>query len=450
MKPHVSTFESKNLLPLLCPTNVIRRERRAKGGNKMARRNYKSVKGYPGIYSYENREGRMYEAKYREPDSLTGKRKQVSKSFPTLNEAASYRASQIHEVRNNRRKLLQKVTLKQFYREHYEENYQNDKLEELTTRKCTKSRIQNYILPRLGSCLLEDITPARVSTFLQGLKLLKGDTPVSPKYKLNIYTDLQSMLSYAVELEFLRSNPCTKKLRPKVTRQEKPYLTNEQTQSLLCALAPKELDNRDYRPLFTCFALTGLRQSEVFGLKWGDYKPEESELQVQRAVVGTKEKGTKTSATRRSVTVPRHLALALEVEKDQAPPKYTHDHNYIFCNWNSGKPLPGDDVRKRILYPAMVEAGIAKRDKSGKIIVPQPRAYGFHILRHTVGTKIAERGGLKAAQAQLGHSNINTTGNIYAHSEKSQNQAIVNEYANEVFDSIDLLFDNKATSVRSE
>jgi len=59
-----------------------------------------------------------------------------------------------------------------------------------------------------------------------------------------------------------------------------------------------------------------------------------------------------------------------------------------------------------VLYPAIKEAGI----------VPQARAHGFHVFRHSAGTIFhAKTGDLKLAQELLGHAQMSTTSDIYVH-----------------------------------
>jgi len=64
-------------------------------------------------------------------------------------------------------------------------------------------------------------------------------------------------------------------------------------------------------------------------------------------------------------------------------------------------------------YPALDAAKI-ERTKRGS---------GLHMFRHTAGSVVyAVTGDLKKAQEQLGHADIQTTGNIYVHSDLAQKQ----------------------------
>jgi len=48
------------------------------------------------------------------------------------------------------------------------------------------------------------------------------------------------------------------------------------------------------------------------------------------------------------------------------------------------------------------------------------RESGLHMFRHTVVSEVAKRMVLKVAQDQAGHSDIQTTANIYTHIDAAQ------------------------------
>ena len=65
----------------------------------------------------------------------------------------------------------------------------------------------------------------------------------------------------------------------------------------------------------------------------------------------------------------------------------------MFTN-GAGRSLNPDDLRKRVLYPAMDKAKIERRTD---------RAYGFHLFRHSAGSQMHEAtGDLKQTQSFLG------------------------------------------------
>jgi integrase len=78
-----------------------------------------------------------------------------------------------------------------------------------------------------------------------------------------------------------------------------------------------------------------------------------------------------------------------------------------------GAPLAADNLRKKALRTACKRAGLQRID--------------WHALRHTHGTLLHSQGtSLKVAQAQLGHSHMATTLDVYTHASVSAQRDAVN------------------------
>ena len=69
----------------------------------------------------------------------------------------------------------------------------------------------------------------------------------------------------------------------------------------------------------------------------------------------------------------------------------SHPDDYVFAN-GGGRYYDPDDLRRRVLYPAMNKAGIERK---------VARAYGFHLFRHSAGTQMHEVTGDLQANAEL-------------------------------------------------
>ena len=77
---------------------------------------------------------------------------------------------------------------------------------------------------------------------------------------------------------------------------------------------------------------------------------------------------------------------------------------YLFVN-AAGRSYDSDDLRRRVLYPALDKAGIERK---------VARSYGFHLFRHSAGSQMQEvTGDLKQTQSFLGQANIGITGDVY-------------------------------------
>jgi len=94
----------------------------------------------------------------------------------------------------------------------------------------------------------------------------------------------------------------------------------------------------------------------------------------------------------------------------------------VFCTSN-GTPLASNNLRKRQLHPACVRAGLAP--------------ITWHSLRHTRGTLLHEQGTpLRVVQAQLGHSHMTTTLEIYMHASASAQRHAVEQLESQLFPNV--------------
>jgi integrase len=89
---------------------------------------------------------------------------------------------------------------------------------------------------------------------------------------------------------------------------------------------------------------------------------------------------------------------------------------------NQGLPLAADNLRKKALRTACKRASLQRID--------------WHSLRHTHGTLLHSQGTpLKVAHAQLGHSHVATTLEVYTHASGSAQRDAVNLLEEQLFPS---------------
>jgi integrase len=152
-------------------------------------------------------------------------------------------------------------------------------------------------------------------------------------------------------------------------------------------------------------AFTGLRKSELQGLRWEDFK--DGKLFVERtawrptAIV----ESTKTRAAKAPVPVISILAKYLETHRKQFP-----SDGFIFSGPKSGKPLDLHNVASRVIRPTLKKAGIEWA--------------GWHGFRRGLSTTLYELGAdAKTRMAILRHAKIAVTDEIYTQSVDSVSRA---------------------------
>jgi integrase len=145
-----------------------------------------------------------------------------------------------------------------------------------------------------------------------------------------------------------------------------------------------------WRPLLLTAIFTGLRASELRGLRWLDVDLSKGELHVhQRADRWNRIGDPKSEAGQRAVPLPPTLVSELRAWKLQCPKK-DGKLGLAFPN-RQGNPEFHGNIVGRWLLPTILAAGVTlpeldshgtpKRDQQGKPIV-KPKYSGLHAFRH--------------------------------------------------------------------
>jgi len=152
-------------------------------------------------------------------------------------------------------------------------------------------------------------------------------------------------------------------------------------------------------------AFTGLRLSELRGLRWRDVDFQNRLIHVRRKHFGAKDapEGRPKSGIARSVPLIDLAARALDELSRRDD--FTAAGDRVFAD-AFGLPLYDNALRDG-LYAALDAAGIDRDRGTGKLFV-------FHDLRHTFGTLAVRAWPLSDVQAYMGHADISTT-MLYVH-----------------------------------
>jgi integrase len=166
-----------------------------------------------------------------------------------------------------------------------------------------------------------------------------------------------------------------------------------------------------WRPFIVAAIFTGLRASELRGLRWSDVELEAGRLHVrQRAdryhVIGM----PKTDAGQRTVPLSPMVANTLREWRLQCPKGLL---DLVFPN-GAGNVEWHANIIKRGLIPTQIAAGVTDGDSA--------KYTGLHALRHFYASWCINRradGGLelppKMVQERMGHSSITMTMDVYGH-----------------------------------
>lgn len=288
---------------------------------------------------------------------------------------------------------------------------------------------KNYIENTdFGNIKLNDLRTTHLQRHYKKL-LDNGTTPTTIR---QINTNLKTCLNEAERQGYIQKNWCKLVTLPKKEdNKEVKVLTKQEQEKFLEAIKGHELE------LLYIVALgTGLRIGEILGLKWSDIDFKNNELHVNRSlqkvalyeddkIIGYEvvESTPKTKNSLRTIPVPQNIIKKLKAHKKEQNElilllqEEYNNKNYVFCN-KLGKPI--EDKRPgRNLKTILTSIGI--------------EPIKFHALRHTYATRLFEAGiPPKTVQHLMGHSDIETTMNIYTHVMKEQKLKAI-EKINSIF-----------------
>ena len=262
--------------------------------------------------------------------------------------------------------------------------------------------MDKHILPSLGHIPVQKLTPQHVQALYTRKMEVDGLSPGSVR---NIHLVLHKALANAVRWNLVPRNVCDLVSPPHVVRHEMLVLTKEQAQRLLEVVRGSRLE-----ALFTLAITTGMRHSELAGLRWGDVNIEEGSLQVRHIVTyrGKRyiESEPKTAKGKRNIVLPpfvvevliKHRSEQEEVIKMVGSSWEKRD--LVFCNARGGFLVPNS---LRYAFEKLLrEAGL-----------PRMR---LHDLRHSTATILLSMGvHPKVVQELLGHGSIAMTMDTYSH-----------------------------------
>ena len=269
-----------------------------------------------------------------------------------------------------------KTTYKKFAADWFETYVKsNNKHSEILHKE---SILRVHLLPFFGRMNLNDIGSRAIEKF----KAKMLEERLNPKTINNNLTVLRKSLQCAVEWGVLDKCPIVKKL--KVSPQKFDYLTIDESLTLINS------SEGILRAMITVALGTGLRFGEIIGLTWDDVDLVKRELTVRQAFAGGVLGSTKSNKIRH-VPMTRAVYEAFDGLKKKA--------GYVFSE-KGGRPMDQSTCIRR-LQRVCKDAGL--------------RNIGWHVLRHTFASHLAQAGAnLVAIQNLLGHSDIHTTMR-YAH-----------------------------------
>ena len=303
-----------------------------------------------------------------------------------------------------------------------------DRLERATVESY-RQHFDDHIVPYIGGLKLSQLTVPRVREFMDTLRSEKR----SPAMIKKVIGDLGSILADAQERGLVAQN-VVRSLSPHKKRKQSERRQDVKLKIGVHIPSPEEIRaivahlKGRWRPLLLTAIFTGLRASELRGLKWADIDLKKAELHVcQRADRYNAIGQPKSASGQRTLPLPPIVVHTLREWKLVCPKS---EKQLVFPN-GAGGVENLSNIHTRGLAPALIAAGVTepvedangkmKRDEDGKPVM-EAKYTGLHALRHFYASWCINRksdGGLelpmKVVQHRLGHSSIQMTSDVYGH-----------------------------------
>lgn len=276
-----------------------------------------------------------------------------------------------------------------------------------STQRSYEKNLRLHILPALGSRRLTDLTHREVQRFASSL--WAGGKGLAPKTVHTVFGTLHALLTAAQRDEILQRNVADFCSLPRVTQTRAKAITSAELNQFLDLIRKDE-----FYYLFFLDIFSGMRQSEILGLRWADIDWNRNSLVVRKQLQQKCKKGDysytlidpKENKQRRIILAETAmLTLQKQRTKQQrqrlaAGPLWNNPFDLVFTN-EFGRALNHQTVYKH-LKRLLRSCGMGD--------------YTFHSLRHSFATISLENGDdIKTVQTNLGHSTAAFTLKTYAH-----------------------------------
>jgi integrase len=371
------------------------------------------------IYKKETKKGVSWGyVVYVGTDPVTGKDKRIYKQgFQSQKDAKLAAALVERQINHGEYIETSKITFNTIC-DDWEKHYTTQAKESsLRARK----KALKHIRDEFGDIQIQKISKKAYQDTIDRLSI-----KFSYNYVSSIHSSANMVFEYARENKLIKDAPTKEIKLPKKKKtvsdlekgdsiQEK-FLEKEELEEFLTVTKKEGLEGDLLA--FTMLAYTGLRVGEMVALKWSDIDFKNKSLTVYRTYynpTNNKLKYTlltpKTQTSHRTITIDEIVINLLQLHKQEQDriksenEPFYHNKDFIFAT-NEGYPKTIKAISIRLQR-------LLKKTKIKKDITP-------HSFRHTHTSLLIEANvHIKEIQERLGHSDINTTMDIYAHMTKN-------------------------------
>lgn len=249
-----------------------------------------------------------------------------------------------------------------------------------------------YLKPVFGHVVLIKINKESILAFRASLAKVehgKKQKCLLPSRINQIMTVLRMILNEAAE-RYSFDSPFKNIKNLKEPKAEVMPFTLAEVNKILMAV------REDFKPYYSIRFFTGMRTSEIDGLKWKNINLERREIYIKEALVNGVMGPTKTDGSNRTIQMSPKVYEALLTQKQLTYKR----SDFVFCN-RAGEALDYRLVNRRVWHPLLRHLGLESR-----------RAYQSRHTAATLWLSVGENPEWIARQ--LGHSTTEMLFRVYS------------------------------------
>lgn len=333
--------------------------------------------------------------RWRETDP-NGKRTNRKVVVGTVDQYAGRSAAQkaadalrIHINKETPHSVIHPLTCEQLIAHYSERELSEDNHQKAySTKAAYKCYLDNWILPRWRLYKLFNVKAIAVEEWL-------GSLSAAAATKAKLRNIMSAVFNHAIRYEWLDKNPITL-VRQGAKREHIPIVLDVGEIGALLA----ELQH-PYKAMVLLAATTGLRASELLGLKWGDIDFESLEINLNRGVVHQVVGALKTEASHKPLPMDEDMAHSLLEWRHLSAFNQQADWVFASPEMKGQQPYWPENLLRRHIRPAAQRCGIRT-------------TIGWHTFRHSYATQLKANGeDVKVVQESLRHANSRITLDTY-------------------------------------
>lgn len=376
------------------------------------------------IFQYTKKDGStawMFKT-YLGVDALTGKEIRTTKrGFSTKKEAKFELSKLLLDVKKNGFGQQKKTLYSDFYKLWFAQ-YKNTVRESTWVK--TEELFRLHILPQFGGMYIDKINVLLCQKIINNwFKLTVARCPRLKSYSSNVF-------EYAMSLGIISSNPMASvKIPKKKGTIEKEEVPNFYEREELITFLNHVRDDQDTHiyVFFRLLAFSGFRKGEALALTWDDINFTDNTISITKTLTAgvNNRPFINSPKTKKSIRT-----ISMDLQTMAILKKWRTSQKIVLLQFGHNTISKNQLVFSTHRYNSYYTPGTPRKWMLETVKEYNLKQITIHGFRHTHCSLLFEAGAsIKEVQERLGHSDIKTTMNVYAHVSKKNKEETALKFA---------------------